>query len=196
MTGDQWNEFIRLLTPEEQRAFMADVWKLINLYCRRIGGDWGTAAGTRGFSRSRAIASNVRREASHKSLLEGPARTQPIDQATCLPPFGKLRPLCRRTNLQGACFNEGPMPLSLAERPRSSGHRCIRDRWRTGFLLRPIPRRGPSSQSLLKRIIPSQLLAKSFDRIWTGLGSRAHGPTSSHRGGFCSVQTMHRLTFH
>jgi hypothetical protein len=39
MTGDQWNEFIRLLTPEEQRAFMADVWKLINIYCRRIGGD-------------------------------------------------------------------------------------------------------------------------------------------------------------
>jgi hypothetical protein len=39
MSGDQWSEFIRLLTPEEQRAFMADVWKLINLYCRRIGGD-------------------------------------------------------------------------------------------------------------------------------------------------------------
>jgi hypothetical protein len=39
MTGDQWNEFIRLLRPEEQQAFMADVWKLINLYCRRIGGD-------------------------------------------------------------------------------------------------------------------------------------------------------------
>jgi hypothetical protein len=39
MTGDQWNEFIRLLTPEEQQAFMADVWKLINIYCRRIGGD-------------------------------------------------------------------------------------------------------------------------------------------------------------
>jgi hypothetical protein len=39
MTGDQWNEFIRLLTPEEQQAFMADVWKLINLYCRRIGGN-------------------------------------------------------------------------------------------------------------------------------------------------------------
>jgi hypothetical protein len=38
MTGDQWNEFIRLLTPEEQQAFMADVWKLINLYCRRICG--------------------------------------------------------------------------------------------------------------------------------------------------------------
>jgi hypothetical protein len=31
-------EFIRLLTPEERQAFMADVWKLINLYCRRIGG--------------------------------------------------------------------------------------------------------------------------------------------------------------
>ena len=39
MTGDQWNEFIRLLTPEEQRAFMADVWKLINIHCRSIGGD-------------------------------------------------------------------------------------------------------------------------------------------------------------
>jgi hypothetical protein len=39
MTGDQWNEFIRLLTPEEQQAFVADVWKLINFYCRRIGGD-------------------------------------------------------------------------------------------------------------------------------------------------------------
>jgi hypothetical protein len=25
-TGDQWNEFIRLLTPDEQPAFMADVW--------------------------------------------------------------------------------------------------------------------------------------------------------------------------
>jgi hypothetical protein len=39
MTGDHWNEFIRLLTPEERQALMADVWKLINLYCRRIGGD-------------------------------------------------------------------------------------------------------------------------------------------------------------
>jgi len=39
MTGDQWNEFIRLLTPDEQQAFMADVWKLINRYCRSIGGD-------------------------------------------------------------------------------------------------------------------------------------------------------------
>jgi hypothetical protein len=39
MTGDQWNEFIRLLTPDEQQAFMADVWELINRYCRSIGGD-------------------------------------------------------------------------------------------------------------------------------------------------------------
>jgi len=39
MTGDHWNEFIRLLTPEERQMLMADVWKLINLYCRRIGGD-------------------------------------------------------------------------------------------------------------------------------------------------------------
>jgi hypothetical protein len=39
MTGDEWNEFIRLLTPDEQQAFMADVWKLINRYCRSIGGD-------------------------------------------------------------------------------------------------------------------------------------------------------------
>jgi hypothetical protein len=39
LTGDQWNEFIWLLTPEEQLAFMADVWELINLHCRRIGGD-------------------------------------------------------------------------------------------------------------------------------------------------------------
>jgi hypothetical protein len=39
MTGDQWSEFIRLLTRGEQQAFMADVWKLINRYCRRIGGD-------------------------------------------------------------------------------------------------------------------------------------------------------------
>jgi hypothetical protein len=39
MTGDQWNEFIKLLTPDEQQAFMADVWKLINRYCQRIGGE-------------------------------------------------------------------------------------------------------------------------------------------------------------
>jgi hypothetical protein len=37
--GDQWNEFIRLLTPDERQAFMVDVWKIINLYCRRIAGE-------------------------------------------------------------------------------------------------------------------------------------------------------------
>jgi len=39
MTGVQWSEFIRLLRPDEQQAFMADVWKLINHYCQRIGGE-------------------------------------------------------------------------------------------------------------------------------------------------------------
>jgi hypothetical protein len=39
MTGDQWNGFIRLLTPDERQAFMVDVWKIINLYCRRIAGE-------------------------------------------------------------------------------------------------------------------------------------------------------------
>jgi hypothetical protein len=39
MTGVQWSEFIRLLRPDEQQAFMADVWELINRYCRRIGGN-------------------------------------------------------------------------------------------------------------------------------------------------------------
>jgi hypothetical protein len=38
LTGDQWNEFIRLLTPDEQQAFLDDVWKLIDRYCQRIGG--------------------------------------------------------------------------------------------------------------------------------------------------------------
>jgi hypothetical protein len=38
MTGEQWSEFIRLLTPEQQ-AFMLDVYKIINRYCLRIGGE-------------------------------------------------------------------------------------------------------------------------------------------------------------
>jgi hypothetical protein len=33
MTGVQWSEFIRLLRPDQQQAFMADVWKLVNRYC-------------------------------------------------------------------------------------------------------------------------------------------------------------------
>ena len=39
MTGVQWSEFIRLLRPDEHQAFMADVWKLMNRYCQRIGGE-------------------------------------------------------------------------------------------------------------------------------------------------------------
>jgi hypothetical protein len=39
MTGVQWSEFIRLLTPDEQQAFMGDVWKLVSRYCHRIGCD-------------------------------------------------------------------------------------------------------------------------------------------------------------
>jgi hypothetical protein len=37
MTGEQWSEFIRLLTPDEQQAFMLDVYKIINRFCSRIG---------------------------------------------------------------------------------------------------------------------------------------------------------------
>jgi hypothetical protein len=29
MTGDQWNEFMKLLTPDEQQAFMADVFQVM-----------------------------------------------------------------------------------------------------------------------------------------------------------------------
>ena len=36
MTGDEWNEFIRLLTPNEQLAFMADLFKLLAWHLERI----------------------------------------------------------------------------------------------------------------------------------------------------------------
>jgi hypothetical protein len=39
MTGDQWSEFMRLLMPDEQLAFMADVWKVIEQHLWRIGGN-------------------------------------------------------------------------------------------------------------------------------------------------------------
>jgi hypothetical protein len=39
MTGNQWDEFIRLLTPDEQQAFMSDLWKLVSRHCYRIGGE-------------------------------------------------------------------------------------------------------------------------------------------------------------
>jgi hypothetical protein len=37
MTGEQWSEFIRLLTPDEQQTFMLDVYKIINRYCQALG---------------------------------------------------------------------------------------------------------------------------------------------------------------
>jgi hypothetical protein len=33
------NEFIRLLAPDEQQAFMADVFEIITRHFQRIGGD-------------------------------------------------------------------------------------------------------------------------------------------------------------
>jgi hypothetical protein len=39
MTGDEWNEFIRLLTPDEQQAFTADLFKLLGQHLERIGRD-------------------------------------------------------------------------------------------------------------------------------------------------------------
>ena len=39
LTGDQWNEFMRLLMPDEQLAFMADVWKVMAQHLWRIGGN-------------------------------------------------------------------------------------------------------------------------------------------------------------
>jgi hypothetical protein len=36
LTGKQWDEFIRLLTPGEKQAFMADVFKVITEHLRRI----------------------------------------------------------------------------------------------------------------------------------------------------------------
>jgi integrase len=39
MTGDQWNEFIRLLTPVERQAFMADVFKVMTQHLQRIAVD-------------------------------------------------------------------------------------------------------------------------------------------------------------
>jgi hypothetical protein len=39
MTGEQWSEFIRLLTPDERQAFMVDVFKVMTQHLRRISGD-------------------------------------------------------------------------------------------------------------------------------------------------------------
>ena len=37
MTGDQWDEFFRLLKADEQQAFMADLFKLMTRHLERIG---------------------------------------------------------------------------------------------------------------------------------------------------------------
>ena len=39
LTGKQWDEFIRFLTPRERQAFMADVFKIMTEHLERIGGD-------------------------------------------------------------------------------------------------------------------------------------------------------------
>ena len=39
LTGKQWGEFIRFLTPDEQQAFMADVFELMTEHLERIAGD-------------------------------------------------------------------------------------------------------------------------------------------------------------
>jgi hypothetical protein len=39
ITGDQWNEFIRRLTPDEQQAFMADLFKVVAWHLERINDD-------------------------------------------------------------------------------------------------------------------------------------------------------------
>jgi hypothetical protein len=36
MTGGQWEVVIACLTPEQQQAFMADVWKLLNRHLRKL----------------------------------------------------------------------------------------------------------------------------------------------------------------
>ena len=39
LTGKQWDEFIRFLTPRERQAFMADVFKIMTEHLERIGGE-------------------------------------------------------------------------------------------------------------------------------------------------------------
>ena len=53
---------------------------------------------------------------------------------------------------RGCGPSEGSWPRSPVELPMNSGHRCIRDRLRTGCLRQPRQQRRPSSQSPSKRI--------------------------------------------
>jgi hypothetical protein len=36
LTGERWEEMIVCFTPEQQQAFMADVWKVINRHFRKL----------------------------------------------------------------------------------------------------------------------------------------------------------------
>jgi hypothetical protein len=36
LTGERWGEIIACFEPEEQQAFMADVWKLLNRHLRKL----------------------------------------------------------------------------------------------------------------------------------------------------------------
>jgi hypothetical protein len=36
LTGERWEEIIACFEPEQQQAFMADVWKLLNRHFRKL----------------------------------------------------------------------------------------------------------------------------------------------------------------
>jgi hypothetical protein len=36
ITGDKWDEFVSIVGPDLQQAFMVDAWKLINRYMRKL----------------------------------------------------------------------------------------------------------------------------------------------------------------
>jgi hypothetical protein len=36
LTGEKWEEIVACLAPEQQQAFMADVWKLLNRHFRKL----------------------------------------------------------------------------------------------------------------------------------------------------------------
>jgi hypothetical protein len=36
LTGERWEETIACFEPEQQQAFMADVWKLLNRHFRKL----------------------------------------------------------------------------------------------------------------------------------------------------------------
>jgi hypothetical protein len=36
ITGEKWEEFLLIFTPEQQQAIMADAWKLLNRHFRKL----------------------------------------------------------------------------------------------------------------------------------------------------------------